>query len=386
MPGLKYAHLNYHFEGEAENHWRTGGGTPEEYVEFLKIFYQAIKEANPNAFVFSAGFNLGDVFDINNFECFNNPPTAEGPEVIQFINAVLSNPELPKYSDVIGVNCNHHYKGLPLRMKWINSFNLNKPAWCVDMAAGYEFNVHWCKEPEYPNEEEIVAILENPGHPKFKETWDWGLAEQAKYTFKKIIAAAGSGYGKLSFQWILEDPYYKSHIKGILEDKIPDIGIAEGTPRPIFYNIKLFNEKVGGFDSVNDLNPLSEGVDPNTWTWTIRFTKDSNNVLVLWHDGGQKTVDLSPHISTSNAKITHIVTELDGNNDPIYPDNEVYPADSILVSETPIFVEAHNRADTNQDGEIDMPELLTFIDRWKVSRLDVSMPELMEAISIWKDG
>jgi hypothetical protein len=47
---------------------------------------------------------------------------------------------------------------------------------------------------------------------------------------------------------------------------------------------------------------------------------------------------------------------------------------------------AFHRADTNQDGEIDMPELLTFIDRWKVSSRDVPMPELMEAIKLWKAG
>jgi hypothetical protein len=44
------------------------------------------------------------------------------------------------------------------------------------------------------------------------------------------------------------------------------------------------------------------------------------------------------------------------------------------------------RADSNCDSCIEIDELLAFIDRWKVSSKDVPMPELMEAISLWKVG
>jgi hypothetical protein len=46
----------------------------------------------------------------------------------------------------------------------------------------------------------------------------------------------------------------------------------------------------------------------------------------------------------------------------------------------------HHRADTNKDGCIDLSELLAFINRWKVSSKDVTMPELMEAIGLWNLG
>jgi len=42
--------------------------------------------------------------------------------------------------------------------------------------------------------------------------------------------------------------------------------------------------------------------------------------------------------STLNIKVTHIVTELDANNNPIYPPDEIVPANSIPIDETPIFV------------------------------------------------
>jgi hypothetical protein len=51
-----------------------------------------------------------------------------------------------------------------------------------------------------------------------------------------------------------------------------------------------------------------------------------------------------------------------------------------------ITVKLFHRADTNQDGCIDLNELLAFIDRWKISSQDVPMPELMEAIGLWNTG
>jgi photosystem II stability/assembly factor-like uncharacterized protein len=47
----------------------------------------------------------------------------------------------------------------------------------------------------------------------------------------------------------------------------------------------------------------------------------------------------------------------------------------------------YNRADINpQDGCIDLDEMLVFMNRWKASVADVSMPEMMTAIGLWKAG
>jgi hypothetical protein len=44
------------------------------------------------------------------------------------------------------------------------------------------------------------------------------------------------------------------------------------------------------------------------------------------------------------------------------------------------------RADTSHDGCIDETELMDFMNKWKMSVADVSMPELMQAIGLWKAG
>ena len=45
-----------------------------------------------------------------------------------------------------------------------------------------------------------------------------------------------------------------------------------------------------------------------------------------------------------------------------------------------------HRSDINQDGCIALDEMTNFMDRWKISSLDVTMIELMESITLWKSG
>ena len=47
---------------------------------------------------------------------------------------------------------------------------------------------------------------------------------------------------------------------------------------------------------------------------------------------------------------------------------------------------APHRADTDGDGCIDEPEVMSFIDRWKLSSQDVPMRELIEAIGLHLAG
>ena len=65
---------------------------------------------------------------------------------------------------------------------------------------------------------------------------------------------------------------------------------------------------------------------------------DNNTADGLVRRNQQKTVDLSSEVSTTNVKITHIVTELDGNNDPIYPADEIVNTSSIQIEQRLIDV------------------------------------------------
>jgi hypothetical protein len=51
-----------------------------------------------------------------------------------------------------------------------------------------------------------------------------------------------------------------------------------------------------------------------------------------------------------------------------------------------ILKKAYHRSDSSQNGCIDMNEVIAFLDRWKISVADVTMPEMMESIGLWKAG
>ena len=61
----------------------------------------------------------------------------------------------------------------------------------------------------------------------------------------------------------------------------------------------------------------------------------------------------------------------------------VYPHPLTLIEPAH---QTYHRSDTNQDGCIDTGEMVAFMDRWKISSQDVTMPELMESIGLWKAG
>jgi hypothetical protein len=104
---------------------------------------------------------------------------------------------------------------------------------------------------------------------------------------------------------------------------------AGNEQKPGFYTNKLLIEKLKNFISIEKID---YGI--------CRFGFSSKTpVYVLWSDSGNAIIDLSPHVSTGNVKITHIVTELDLYGHPVYPADQIVPADSIIATETPIFVE-----------------------------------------------
>jgi hypothetical protein len=59
-----------------------------------------------------------------------------------------------------------------------------------------------------------------------------------------------------------------------------------------------------------------------------------------------------------------------------------YPHPLALIS---LSSETHS-SDTDGNDCVSTDEMIAFVDRWKLSTVDVSMPELMESIGLWKGG
>ena len=62
-------------------------------------------------------------------------------------------------------------------------------------------------------------------------------------------------------------------------------------------------------------------------------------VRVNLPEGSKQSIDLTPHVKTTQVKIIPIVTELDLQGNPIYPKEQIVSANNVPLSKTPIFVE-----------------------------------------------
>ena len=92
-------------------------------------------------------------------------------------------------------------------------------------------------------------------------------------------------------------------------------------------------EKLNYFESVERID-LREGVHCYKFTFS-----NKKPVFVVWSDSQKRKINLKTYIPSQNVKIIHIITELDDKENPIIIPDEVVPADSIEIDETPIFVE-----------------------------------------------
>ncbi len=357
MPGLQRAHLYWQIGTEYENagQWNTADGTQraEKYVALLEAAHDEAKQANLGARIICFSFNFGDVFD-------HNPSVADSdamtyPQTVpQRDFTVQVWQQAADYFDMVGTNVNYHYNGIPARVRWIRS-HLDKPIWIHEGAVAHLLDRRFIQPPlydesvyPYKTETEIGEILVLKDHPEHDVIKKWWEKEKAKYAIKKAIIAAGQGVTFMGFTKMF-DIMGTNDFWGTIAEMAWDIGVGileggfddepTGTPKPVYYTMKMFNQKVGNPSSVADLNPLPEGVNPANWTWKIRFTKDDQETLVLWSEGQQTTEDLSSYFSTANIKITHIVTELDESYQPIYPDDEIVSAHSVPIDDTPIFVD-----------------------------------------------
>jgi len=357
MDGLQRAHLYWQIGSEYENvgQWNTADGNQraEKYVELLKVAYEAAEQANLDAKIISFSFNFGDVFDDNpSVEEFNElnqlPITAKRDFAVQVWE------QAKDYFDMVGANVNYHYNGIPARVRWIRSY-VDKPIWFHHVATAHLLDRRFVQPPlydeffyPYRTETEIGEILVSRDHSEHVTIKRWWEKEKAEYAIKKAIITASQGVTGAGFLAMF-DTMGSDDFWGTIAEMALDIGAGileggfdvepSGTPKPVYYTIKLFNQKVGNASSVADLSPLPEGADPSYWTWKIKFTKDDQETLVLWSERQERTVDLSSHFSTPNVKVTHIVSELDENNQPIYPDDEIVSANSVPIDETPIFVD-----------------------------------------------
>lgn len=366
MPGLLYAHNYLQIEDEAQNlgdSWFPSSAcaglasdayyrcAADEYGAMLKLAYQAAKTANSNARVVSFSFNPGDYFD-------NNPVGSSLPntglarlKVAFFDRALIS---YSAYYDIIGVQCNYDYTGIPAWIKYMKDkygVSLGKSIQCADAGSLPLLDKHIYQSEKYftqypfMHDADIIKILsDGTANTRYAEIKLWWESEKAKLSIKKAVVAAGSGVDNIFFQFIMPPGGWNniwgySGLLGYGTSKENDGSM--GTPRAVTHALGQLNNKAADLRTIENLKILSAGADPYAHTWLYRMRDLQNKIsYIAWKDSGaNNTIDLSGYLS-GMVTVTPIITQNDTNNNPIIPTTATAFSNAIPISAIPVFIEA----------------------------------------------
>ncbi|MDI6769261.1 MAG: hypothetical protein QMD04_06255 [Anaerolineales bacterium] len=368
-PGLLYPVHHYGIEREFTGFWP---GSAKDYVRLLRAAYPAIHAADPQARVLLVALLVGDVFD-------DNPPEAEAQRRL-----TQTQPFRKSYAeiktilaacdayDIVDFHSLGDYTEIPPTAAWIRDELASlgckqKPIWIGDSFSMSPL-VGFDGRPFHPatdaTREQVTAVLKtiaDPKNPDYAANLAWLRAEMARGLVKKAVVSAGEGILGINLG-NLED--WKTNIPALDAAAVPAVGASmfmgmmdtkltsratgprlpnvskAGEARPPFYAIKLVNEKIKYFTSLDKLD-LAAGV------WVYRFETPSGPVWALWYNDGKLYLpgEKPPAISVelpfdaASALITRTPTEA-GQSQPETQTLEA--ADGVLtliLDSTPVFVQ-----------------------------------------------
>ncbi len=330
MPGLKYAIRNWHF---VEEYPCPEINNAQVYADLLKTTYQTIKSVDPQAKVIISGLAgnylryfafMDGLIDDENAGVIDN--VKRGPvwwahnpfwnnEKTEYESILAADKD---YFDIMDIHCyivkEDFLEGEIAYIKQaMAQFGYTKPIWVIE--GGGPFKNYPGKKAENTPADTYFGF----GSEK----------ENAEFVIKLLAMSAAQGIKRDHWGLGLENTdegYWDGPWKGMsLMD--PDLKYK----KPSYYNYKMMREKVGDFTAVQD---LSQGD-----TRLFAFRVGNKDVYIAWTTGGSATADLSAVFSNENVKVTQVVTELDANRNPVYPDPETVTPTAVPLSITPVFIE-----------------------------------------------
>ena len=181
-------------------------------------------------------------------------------------------------------------------------------------------------------------IIKNPQDQEFPVVNAWYRGMQAAHVIKTSLVALHAGSKKLMMGWSFD----------VQDPAVPSVlsytGLVSGTfskPWPAAYTYKLLIGKLNGIKTIRRL-PMPE----NVYVYECVVT-DGKRVFVAFyddhigqnHDEPMGVIQANIPFGGSQAKMTHIVTEIDET----VPDTEIVPVTngelSLQLSEHPVFIE-----------------------------------------------
>jgi hypothetical protein len=371
VPGLLYPVHHYGLEREFTGYWPSDA---DDYIELAKMAYPAIHEADPQAEVMLNAILMVDVFDGNpdpvELERRLTTPQQGIRKSVAEIRKILA--ACDTY-DIIDFHSLGDYVEIIPTTTWLREqLEIHgcdpKPIWIGD-AFSMSALVGYGGRPAWPGTEENLdqvietfKLVANPKEESHQEAKTWLYGLMAEGLVKKIVVSAGAGLAGINIgnleDWKTNIPAVDaasvqlvgaSMFMGMMDTRVtqqqsgeglPPYRTPTGPPRPAFYALKLTNQKITGFATVEKLD-LGENI------WAYLFNADSDPLWVLWYDTGtlyfpgetppEITIELP--FSSYAAQITLTPTQI-GQEEP--ENYQLEASDGFLtitLGQTPLFIE-----------------------------------------------
>ncbi len=324
-------------------------GTKEEYIELLIHSYRIIKKTDPEAKVVMAGF----AHELFNKILYNKPPGMVSQEDTRDFFEYLMD-KGSSYCDAVDFHQYYEpeevYGIVKLLKETMEKYGYEKDI--INTEAG-DFDIRLfgrhLLEPDNPVPV-VAELLEIPGiMDKVESTMKGGVQRKELIDFAKFLEKndkARPVIEKYQAENLLKRIALtlSSGVKAIYWASIRDIDNpvdwywaimslcdSSGRKKPHYYTYKLAIKKLEHFTIAEEIN-FSPPVK------VVKFSfSDKGPVFIIWNDEGDKELDFPGHVSTSEVKITHIITEENKTDKDV--NVETVPANSVKINTTPIFME-----------------------------------------------
>jgi len=274
MPGLRVPVKYWQIEGEWMWQWKD---TKENYVKFLKITYETIKEADPGATVIAGALTGVHMFaleeGLSKRDYFEMGDRTDNPRKVMR-RQLLHNKRYKRHKDKAEylLSKGHEYFDI------VDVHIYSRDAYTIPPVVRWVKSV--MKKRGYTKP---IWSLENSG-----PFYGYSEEKHAEEVIKRYMLSLSSGIDKVfwSSLWPTRG-WSKNYLRLSLVAR-------DGREKPAFFAYKKLKSAIDGYD---ELKRLDLGGD----VYAFRIKKGGKNIYVLWSEDGQ---DVELPVKAARIKIT----------------------------------------------------------------------------------
>jgi hypothetical protein len=320
----------------------------DRYLRLLELSYQAKQTASPATQVILAGITSPNLLA----RCDGNPGAPGcNSYVLQslaFNKRILTRPQVFDAVDVHFFVYYHFEPGfIDEGLRWANGQmqqgGYQRPVYSLEWTGAVlrhvkdehidEFLDYFPYGAAFPTLEdfqEMYRALDDPDNVIYRE---WFEAEQAK-EFGKLFPNLLAGGVRRLVHVQYSDYHPGSGWDSVWWNFQGIIKYVGGVPirKPSYYTYGILSERLSGFTGARR---IAQGNDVRLYEFTFA---NRGPTYVLWTEGPGVVLNLSSVVSSSALRVTHMVTSLDGANQPVTQPDVTVPANAVPAGDVPVLL------------------------------------------------